>query len=182
VPLPGHFSATINKLVSHSSLLKLWLSALVNIITSRDTRPPCSTLFIVDELAQLGTMPQIKQAVTLTRGYGVRAMLFLQSPSQLKTLFPTDHEVITENCGTLVTFGHHRIGMSRAMAEIFGDISEDRLASLSPRQLAVKQGSAPTRIFDRIDYLTQSPFATRAQANPMFANLSPPSGVGVEKG
>ena len=157
-----------DKLVSHSSLLKLWLSALVNIITSRETRPPCSTLFIIDEMAQLGSMPQIKQAVTLTRGYGVRAMLLLQSPSQLKTLFPTDHEVITENCGTLITFGHHRAGMSRAMAEIYGDITEDTLMTLSPRQLAVKQGSAKTRIFDRIDYLTQSPFSTRAQANPMF--------------
>ena len=171
-----------DKLVSHSSLLKLWLSALVNIITSRERRPPCSTLFIVDELAQLGAMPQIKQAITLTRGYGVRAMLFLQSPSQLKNLFPADHEVISENCGTLITFGHHRVGMSRAMAEIFGDITEDTLMTLSPRQLAVKQGSAKTRIFDRIDYLTQSPFSTRAQANPMFATITSPGEVGVEKG
>ena len=127
-------------------------------------------------------MPQMKQAVTLTRGYGVRTMLFLQSPSQLKTLFLKDSEVITENCGTLITFGHLRAGMSKSMAEIYGDITADTLATMSNTQLAVKEGGAQTRILDRVDYLSHSPFATRAQANPMFAHSTSPGKVGKEKG
>ncbi len=170
-----------DKLESHASILRLWISALINIVTSRNTRPPCSTLFIVDEVAQLGPMPQMKQAVTLTRGYGVRTMLFLQSPSQLKTLFLKDSEVITENCGTLITFGHLRAGMSKSMAEIYGDITADTLATMSNTQLAVKEGGAQTRILDRVDYLSHSPFATRAQANPMFSSASLPGTIGAEK-
>ncbi|MGI8568452.1 MAG: TraM recognition domain-containing protein [Methylocella sp.] len=68
----------------------------------------------MDELAQLGGLRAIKEAMTMLRGYGLRCCLFLQSHAQLKSLDPLDHEAITENCGAIVTFGHTKLAMSPA--------------------------------------------------------------------
>jgi type IV secretion system protein VirD4 len=156
------------KLASHSSILRLYLSSLMDLMISRNQRPEQSTLFIIDEAAQLGPMSQLRQAVTLTRGYGVRAMLFLQSLAQLKTMFPNDHEVIVENCGTLITFGHQRPSMSDGMATLFGDISGQTLFAMTGSELAAKIGKGETHILTRIDYLKHAPFFEHATPNPMF--------------
>jgi len=71
--------------------------------------PVASAVFLVDELAQLGGLRLFKEAVTLLRGCGLRCCLFLQSHAQLRSLYPRDHETITENCGAFVTFGHTSI-------------------------------------------------------------------------
>ena len=49
-----------------------------------------STLMLLDEAAQLGTLPQLRQAITLLRGYGVRVWSFWQDLSQLINLYPND--------------------------------------------------------------------------------------------
>jgi type IV secretion system protein VirD4 len=156
------------KLVSHASILRLYLSSLMDLMVSRTQRPEQSTLFIIDEAAQLGPMPQLRQAVTLTRGYGVRAMLFLQSLAQLKTMFPNDHEVLIENCGTLISFGHQRLSMSEGVSKMMGDITAEALFAMKPHELVVKIGREETQILRRIDYLIDQPFADRATPNPMF--------------
>jgi type IV secretion system protein VirD4 len=156
------------KLASHSSILRLYLSSLMDLMISRNQRPEQSTLFIIDEAAQLGPMSQLRQAITLTRGYGVRAMLFLQSVAPLKTMFPTDYEVLVENCGTLITFGHQRHSMSDGMATLFGDIDGQALFTMTGSELAAKIGKGETQILTRIDYLKHAPFCARATPNPMF--------------
>jgi type IV secretion system protein VirD4 len=156
------------KLVSHGSILRLYLSSMIDMMISRSQRPLQSTLFIIDEAAQLGPMPQLRQAITLTRGYGVRAMIFLQSLAQLKTMFPTDHEVLVENCGTLISFCHQRQSMSEGVSKMMGDITADALFAMKPHELAVKVGREETQIFRRIDYLVHEPFSLRAVHNPMF--------------
>ena len=100
------------KIVSHGALIRLWLSSLLGAITERTTAPQSPTIFMVDELAQLGGLRAVKEAVTLLRGYGLRCCLFLQSHAQLKSLYSVDYEAITENCGATVTFSHKSMGMS----------------------------------------------------------------------
>jgi type IV secretion system protein VirD4 len=159
----------LGKLGSHAALLRLWLSALMQIITGRRKRPPAPTLFIIDEAAQLGHMPQLREAVTLTRGYGVRTMMVLQSPAQLKVMFPVDHDVIVENCGTIISFGLTRAAMAGPMATWLGDVSSERLATLGSGYLALKRGGDPTIFPQRIDMLKDAPFKARLDTNPMFA-------------
>lgn len=160
-----------DKLVSHASVLRLLLSSMLGLLTSRTKRPSQPTLFIVDEAAQLGPMPQLRQAVTLTRGFGVKAMLFLQSTAQLKTMFPNDYEVMIENCGTLITFGHQRFSMSDGVAQMMGDVSAEALFAMAPDQIAVKVGREDSQFLKRIDYLADQPFVNRATPNPMFGGL-----------
>lgn len=156
------------KLVSHASYLRVVLASLIGLITQRTRRPKRPTVLLVDEAAQLGPMPQLRQAITLTRGYGVRAALFLQSLAQLRSLFPSDHEVLAENCGTIVSFGHVRPSMCEGVARIMGDTTDEALLAMGAEELAVKVGRAPTRILRRIDYLRDQPFCGRASPNPMF--------------
>lgn len=156
------------KIRSHSALLKLWLATLLGVITDRVTAPPQPTIFMVDELAQLGNLPIIAEAVTLLRGYGLRCCLFLQSLAQLRSLYPRDHEIITENCGALVTFGHTTMSMSRQIAEVLGDVSPDALFSMTGDQIAVHLARRPTVIGRRIDYLHDELFRSRYDANPRY--------------
>jgi type IV secretion system protein VirD4 len=156
------------KLVSHGALIRLWLSTLLGVITERTAAPERPTIFMVDELAQLGGLRAFKEAVTLLRGYGLRCCLFLQSHAQLKNLYPLDYEAITENCGVIVTFGHTSMGMSRPIADILGDVSAEALFTMTPEQIAVRVPRNPTIIARRLDYLSDGLFGDTFDANPRY--------------
>lgn len=161
-----------DKLHSHKALIRMWLSALMGLMTRRKSTPKTPTMLILDEVAQLGRMEQVTQAITLMRGYGLRCLLALQSHAQLKQLYPKEHEVLLENCGTVLTFGHTAFSMSRQMADVLGDISAETLFSMGPHELAVRRAGERTRRVTRLDYLTDPDFAGRADPNPMYAGRS----------
>lgn len=154
-------------LLSHGGVMRLWLSALLSAILSRKTRPRQQTLLLLDEAGQLGPMDQVRAAVTLARGYGLRAVLVFQSYAQLKLIY-RDHDSLMDNCGTLATFGHDRCSMSEQIAAALGDISANALFRMPAADLALKLPGHETRIVQRIDYLTDPPFKDRASENPMF--------------
>ena len=87
-----------HKLDAYGPLLALLVSFFLNLIVRRTSAPPLPTLFVLDELAQLGAFPLLRPLVTLMRGYGVRTMMFLQDASQLRSMFPSDHATIINNC------------------------------------------------------------------------------------
>ncbi|TPV99667.1 MAG: hypothetical protein USCAAHI_00879 [Beijerinckiaceae bacterium] len=91
----------------------------------------------------------------------------------LKSLYPADHEAIGENCGAVVTFGHTSMGMSRQIADMLGDISAETLFAMTGGQLAVHIARQPTAIARRLDYLTDSLFAGRFDANPPYRGPAP---------
>lgn len=155
------------KLKSHAPLLRLWLSALMSVLFSRERPPERPTLLLLDEAAQLGRMDQIPQAVTLSRGFGVRCLLFLQSHAQLRTLYPNDHEVLMENCATLATFGHTGFSMSQGMSNALGDISADRLFAMTGDEIAVRRAGEMTRILTRLDYVRDPELAGLAAPDRM---------------
>jgi type IV secretion system protein VirD4 len=167
-PLTIYIAVPPMKLKSHAALFRLWLSSLLNVICERRSQPKSNTLFLVDEVAQLGRMQQIRQAVTLMRGYGLRCMLFLQSYAQLKEMYPSDHETLFENCGTLLTFGHTAMTMSQQMANALGDISPEALNAMTRGELAIRTEGAATRIINRVDYLNDPLFAGQFDPHPMF--------------
>ena len=161
---------------SHAGLVRLWLSTLLALVTARRRLPPKPTLWLLDEFAQLGPMPQLVSAVTLSRGYGMRCLLFLQSLGQLRSAYPTDHEAIVEDCAGLVTFGHTTRPMSAKLAELLGDIPAETLYRLPKDAAAVRCGGHDTRIVRRLDYLTNPLFVRRADPHPMHAESERPKG------
>lgn len=156
-----------SKLESHAALTRLWLSALMTQILDRDEAPAGRTLLLLDEIAQLGPMRQVTQAVTLLRSYGVRCVLALQSYAQLKKAYPDEHEVLMENLGTVATFGHSAYSMSRQMADALGDIGADRLFAMRRNEIAIRRAGERTRIVTRLDYLADAEFAGRFDRDPL---------------
>src|SRR3546814_12619232 len=82
---------------SHGRLLRLWVGALVTAIMRRRARPEASTLFVLDEAAQLGTFDELRQAVTLLRVYGLQHWSFWQDASQLQCLYHDDWMTMVYN-------------------------------------------------------------------------------------
>lgn len=158
-PQTIYFVIPPDKIASHGGLLRLWVSSLMRLMTSQRAAPERATLFLLDEVAQLGHMPELVQAVTLMRGYGLRCMLMLQSYAQLRALYPTEHEVLIENCGTIVTFGHTSMGMSTQIAGLLGDVSAASLFEMGAEELALRQPRERTQIAKRLDYVRDPEFA-----------------------
>jgi type IV secretion system protein VirD4 len=168
-PLTIYIVVPPHQLEAYASLLRVWVATLLTLITRRTEAPPLPTLFVLDEVAQLGAFPLLKPAVTLLRGYGVRCMLLLQDLAQLRALFREDHPTIVNNCATVMTFGHTSYAMSHELAELFGDVSADELFAMPPGRLAVRCSGRFTRLVGRLDYLTDSLFTGQFDANPMAA-------------
>ncbi|NBD95310.1 MAG: type IV secretory system conjugative DNA transfer family protein [Gammaproteobacteria bacterium] len=93
------------KLESHGALLRIWISCLIKLILRRREKVERNTLFILDEAAQLGHFPPLRQAITLLRGYGLQTWSFWQDLSQLKRLYPNDWETMYNNCRAHQYFG-----------------------------------------------------------------------------
>lgn len=84
------------------------------------------------------------------------------------SLYPWDHETITENCGAFVTFGHSKMGMSSPIADMLGDVSAETLFNMTSQQLAVHIAGRPTIIGRRLDYLSDALFAGKLDENPRY--------------
>ena len=89
-PLSIYIVIPPEKLEAYSNLLKVWVAVMMAALTHRRSKPEHPTLFVLDEAAQLGAMPQLRQAITLLRVYGVRVWSFWQDLSQLQVGFGTD--------------------------------------------------------------------------------------------
>ena len=158
-----------DRLESHAALVRVLLGTLLSIMASRRRRPRLPTLFLVDELGHIGAIPQLKQAVTLLRGYGVRVALFLQSMAQLKSLWPHDHDTLLENCGLWMNFGNTTHASAGRVASHLGDVSVDALFAMAAHETAIHRAGQPTTIVRRIDYLSDERFRGLYDPNPYYA-------------
>src|SRR5690606_3287827 len=104
-PLSIYLVLPPHMLESHGRLLRLWIGTLLSCMTRRRGRPQQPTLLILDEAAQRGELPQLRQAITLLRGYGVQTWSFWQDVSQLQLLYPRDWQTMVNNCSVLQCFG-----------------------------------------------------------------------------
>ena len=178
-PLTIYLVIPPHKLEAYGPLLRLWASVLLTLVTRREQAPALPTLFIFDELAQLGAFPLLRPAVTLLRGYGVRCMLFLQDVNQLRALFPADYATIVNNCASVVTFGHTSFAMSREMAQLLGDMTEESLFDMERGALAVRRNGKHTELIGRLDYLSDEIFRGKYDPNPMAQPRSLASAINL---
>jgi type IV secretion system protein VirD4 len=162
-----------SRLQSHASVLRIWLAVLLGVISERSSRPLQPGLLIIDELAQIGAMPLVLQALTLLRGYGLRVMAVLQSLAQLKSLWPADYQTILDNCGLVAAFGQNRPAMAEALADLFGDLSASALLQMPADQLAINRAGQRTVVARKLDYLEDRCFAGRFDANPFYEHKAP---------
>lgn len=156
---------------SHARLLRLWIAALFMCITRRRHRPAHPTLLLLDEAAQLGELPALRQAMTLLRGYGVQTWSFWQDASQLMANFPRDWRTLLNNCGAIQAFGANSPQASQDIADIMG-CEPQRVAELPPDRMLLLQAGEPLQVARRPDYRLDPMFAGRFDPNPFFEHAA----------
>lgn len=166
-PVTIYLVMPVDYMTSHSRLLRAWLWTLMRPILTRRQPPRLPTLFLLDEIGQLGTMPILRQAVTLLRGYGVRVWSFWQNLAQLRQCYPRDWETMIDNSKVIQAFGVTNYRMARELAEIFG-IDDPRIMMRLPKDgLIMVSGPEEARTLRRVDYLSDPLFEGRFDPNPL---------------
>jgi type IV secretion system protein VirD4 len=167
-PLTIYLVVPPDKLISHGKLLRLWLGTLMTVLARRRRLPEQPTLLIVDEAAQLGPLDELRAAVTLMRGYGVKVWSFWQDLSQLKRTYPLDWQSIVNNSAVQQFFG---ASSPQAVAELESYLAQGRGPSLSSigeeDVLLIERGRAP-RTARRANYLSDRVFHGLAGPNPFY--------------
>lgn len=158
-----------DRLNSHAALTHIVLTSLVQRLLRRRRRPEHPTLLLVDEAAQLGPVPALNSAITLGRGFGIRAALLVQSLAQLRTAYGTSYEALLEN-SSLMTMGRYRaFSMAVQLAEQgFGDVSARELYEMSADELMIHVGGGKSRRLHKLDYRQDAMFAGRFDPNPFY--------------
>ena len=162
-----------DKLESHGALLRLWVGALMLTVMGRRRRPKRSTLFLLDECAQLGEFGPLRQSMTLLRGYGLQVWPFFQDLSQLQRLYPKDWRTIFNNAGVFQLFGVANHLMAKESAELIGDLDADKLRNMAKDRQVIAATSDKAISARLPDYLTDPAFAGLWDANPMFDAENP---------
>jgi type IV secretion system protein VirD4 len=162
VVLPPHM------LESHARLLRLWISTLLTLIMRRRSRPAEPTLFILDEAAQLGSLAQLRQALTLLRGYGLQTWSFWQDVSQLQLLYQRDWQTMVNNCRVIQAFGANNLTAASSMASLMGFVTGAGLLDLMQDEMLLQIAGDDAVIARRPNYLTDPIFEGLYDDNPLF--------------
>ncbi len=114
--LPPHY------LTRYVRLFRLWITMAMASMTRTSGKPAdgCPVLFMLDEMAQLGTMEMMRQAVSLLAGYGMSVWMIWQDLSQLKALYEHDWPSFIANAKIQQFFGINDHETAKFIAEMLG--------------------------------------------------------------
>lgn len=161
-----------DKLISHAKLFRLWIGVMLAAICRRRRAPPQPTLFLIDEAAQLGEMNELRTALTLMRGYGLRVWTFWQCISQLQRLYGKDWETIINNSAVQQFFSAKAPHSRKLLASFIGDdMPKDGLPS-DQQLLFDGEGLAMVR---RANYLNDKLFEGLASPHPFHQQQPHPA-------
>jgi type IV secretion system protein VirD4 len=156
-----------DRLISHGKLLRLWLGTLMTGLARRRRIPEQPTLLIVDEAAQLGPLDELRSAVTLMRGYGVKVWSFWQDVSQLARTYPADWQSFLTNASAIQMFGANP-AQAYADLDIIGYQGRSLLADMTAEEtLLIERGRRPRTLL-RPSYLDDPQLAPLAKRNPFY--------------
>ncbi|KAA9005574.1 type IV secretory system conjugative DNA transfer family protein [Histidinibacterium aquaticum] len=164
-----------HKLGSHSRLLATIFKGLINVICARRSRPPRTTLFLMDEVAQLGHMEEFVAAKTLLRGYGVQVWSFWQDLSQLRACYPANWETLINNCKVFQAFGCATPLQASALVQMF-DLPPAALLDMEHDEMLLAiYGDEPV-FAKKPSYFSDPAFDGAYRDNPLHARDARTSG------
>ena len=94
-----------NRLTSLAPLNRMWVGTLIRVLTRGRPTEENPVLFILDEIAHMGRLQAIEEAVTLMRGMGIRLWFIFQSLSQVRDCYGEHAATILDNIDTQQFFG-----------------------------------------------------------------------------
>lgn len=172
-PLSIYLVLPPHMLESHGRLLRLWVHTLMTLISGRSGRPKLSTLFILDEAAQLGAFDDLRRAITLMRGYGLQTWSFWQDPSQLQNLYPRDWQTMVNNCRAVQCFGANTMLAAETMARLVGFGSPEQLLDLDDDEILLQLSGDMPVIARLPNYRSDPIFAGLYDVNPFHDPTRP---------
>src|SRR6185437_7084747 len=109
-----------NRLKSHAAIQRMWVSSLMrSLVHNADERR--QTLFLLDEIGNMGHLQVLEDAVTMYRGMGVRLHFIFQSLGQVKELFGEGANTFLDNIGTQLYFNIQSFETAEAVSKRCGD-------------------------------------------------------------
>lgn len=172
VPMTIYLVIPPDKLKSHGPLLRLWLHCFMTAIMKRQGAPDRSTLFILDEAAQLGPLDALRTITTLAAGYGVRLWSFWQDITQIQHAYPNDWPALLNNTKTKQLFGFARSKMITEGTALFGSLAMAGLYKFQSDDALLSMADENIRASHLPDYLSDTPFLGRYNVNPYYGSLS----------
>ena len=122
-------------------------------------------LFLLDEMAQLGTMDMMRKAVSLMAGYGMTLWMVWQDLSQLKLLYKEDWPSFLANAKVQQYFGINDPETAKTISEMLG---EETI-----RIETVSESTATSRENMAIFHSTKTKNTARSNAEAARALLKP---------
>jgi len=103
-----------------------WLRVFVNMALNtlfrsaprKATLPPA--LIMLDEFGNLGRLPEIINAMNISRDYRFQLWMFLQYYSQLRDLYPKEWPAFFAGSGAVTTFATGDLETAKHFSELFG--------------------------------------------------------------
>lgn len=83
-------------------------------------RLPVHVRCILDEFANIGTIPNFDKLIATMRSMEISANIIIQNTAQLKAMYEKTHEVITGNCDTLIFLGGKEPSTLKMISEMLG--------------------------------------------------------------
>lgn len=157
-----------HRLATHAQLLTTLFKGLINVLVTRKGRPRHSTLFLMDEVAQLGHVEEFVAAKTLLRGYGVQVWSFWQDLSQLQQTYPHVWPTIINNCKVFQAFGCATPMMANALQELF-ELPSSVIMDLEANEMLLSVYGDEPVIARKPSYFTDPVFVGMFEQNPLEA-------------
>lgn len=156
-----------DKLTSHRALIKMWVGVLLKTITSRQQIPDHPTLFLLDEVGQLGYFQYLYSIITLCRGYGLKCWTIWQDFQQLESNYPYDWQTLINNCGMVQFFGGKNYQIARKVEAITGVPTAQIMQLPGDHQITLIDGEV---VFaQKLDYLSGASYKGRFDPNPFYS-------------
>lgn len=101
-------------------------------------RLPMHVRFLLDEFANIGTIPEFDKKLATMRKYEISCTIIIQALSQLKAMYKDEWEVIVGNCDSLLFLG----GSDKTTLEyISGKLGKQTIRSINNSRSYGRQGS-----------------------------------------
>lgn len=118
-PLSLYIAVSFSSMERLTPLIKIFFEQAIRNLTKHVKTSRYKLLLLIDEFPQLGKMPIIPKALSLTAGYGIELMLVIQSFTQLKTLYGSEEE-FTDNCAYQIVLTANDPQNSKKVEEMLG--------------------------------------------------------------
>ena len=103
--LSVYFVLPANEMSAFNRLARLWIGSTLKALMRDTSQPPVRVLLMLDEVAQLGYMQPLEQAVSLIRGYGVDLWLLFQDLAQIQHCYTERWQTFFSNAKVQQFFG-----------------------------------------------------------------------------